>query len=75
MQSICFRVHLKNGVEINFVECGVPEGETECFMEWLVEAQETGLLEIGTKDTHMFIIPMENVAFIERIPDFEDDEE
>ena len=29
----------------------------------------------GTPETVQFFIPMENIAFVERIPDFDEDEE
>ena len=75
MPHICYRVHLVSGQEINCVALGSGEDADECFDEFLEESRENGFLEIGSRETHMFIIPLENVAFIERIPDFDLDEE
>lgn len=75
MSHICFRIHLKDDVEINFVACGCCGDGDECFAESLAESRETGFLELGSMDSHMFIIPTENIAFIERISDYDMDED
>ncbi len=76
MKSVCFSINLTNGDKINIVECYLtPEAEKERFPEWFAEACLTGVLITGTPETRQFIIPMENVLFVERIPDFEEDED
>lgn len=74
MRTVCFCVHLMNGDDINIVETHLdPTDESEVFMERFVEAQRTGLLVTGEEDTHQFIIPYKNIAFVERIPDFDEE--
>ena len=75
MPHVCYRVHLMTGTEINCVALGGCEDADECFEEFLAESRETGYLDIGCKESHMFIIPVENIAFIERIPDYDLDED
>ena len=76
MKSVCFSINLTNGDKINIVECYLtPEAEKERFPEWFAEACLTGVLITGTPETRQFIIPMENVLFVERVPDFEEDED
>ena len=76
MKSVCFSINLTNGDKINIVECYLtPEAEKERFPECFAEACLTGVLITGTPDTHQFIIPMKNVLFVERIPDFDEDED
>ena len=76
MKSVCFSINLTNGDKINIVECYLtPEAEKERFPECFAEACLTGVLITGTPETRQFIIPMENVLFVERIPDFEEDED
>ena len=75
MAQVCYRVHLVSGQEINCVALGDCEDADECFEEFMEESRETGFLEIGCMQSHMFIIPLENVLFIERIPDFDLDED
>ena len=76
MKSVRFCINLTNGDKINIVECYLtPEAENERFPEWFAEACLTGVLITGTPETRQFIIPMENVLFVERIPDFEEDED
>ena len=75
MPHVCYRIHLISGTEINCIAMGNCEEADECFDEFLEESRENGYLEIGSKESHMFIIPVENIAFIERIPDFDLDEE
>ena len=74
MRSVCFCVHLTSGDDINIIECHLnPADESEVFMERFSEARKTGLLVTGEKDTHQFIIPFENIAFVERTPDFDEE--
>ena len=74
MRSVCFCVHLTSGDDISIIEHHLdPTDESEVFMERFSEAQKTGLLVTGEKDTHQFIIPFENIAFVERIPDFDEE--
>lgn len=76
MKSVRFCINLKNGDHINIVECYLTEeAEKERFPQWFAEARATGLLITGTPETVQFFIPMENIAFVERIPDFDEDEE
>ena len=75
MKSVCFSINLTNGDKINVVECYLtPEAEKERFPPCFAEACLTGVLITGTPDTRQFIIPMENVLFVERIPNFDEDE-
>ena len=39
-----------------------------------IDNNKTEILITGTPDTRQFIIPMENVLFVERIPHFDEDE-
>lgn len=65
---------MTSGDDISIIEHHLdPTDESEVFMERFSEAQETGLLVTGEKDTHQFIIPFENIAFVERIPDFDEE--
>lgn len=75
MPHVCYRIHLISGTEINCIAMGSFEEADECFDEFLEESRENGYLEIGSKESHMFIIPVENIAFIERIPDYDLDED
>ena len=75
MKSVCFSINLANGDKINVVECYLtPEAEKERFPQCFAEACLTGVLITGTPETRQFIIPMENVLFVERIPNFDEDE-
>lgn len=73
MKTVCFRIHLKDDAEIDFIACGGCEEGDECFAERLAESTETGFLSLG--DPYTFIIPVWNIDFIERIPDYELDED
>lgn len=75
MPYVCYRVHLLNSTALNCVAMGDCEDADECFEEFLAESRETGFLTIGSMESHMVIIPLENVAFIERIPDYDLDED
>ena len=75
MPHVCYRIHLISGQEINCIAMGTCEEADECFDEFLEGSRKNGYLEIGSKECHMFIIPVENIAFIERIPDYDLDED
>ena len=76
MKSVRFCINLTNGDKINIVECYLTqEAEKERFPQWFAEARITGVLITGTPDTCQFFIPMENILFVERFPDFDEDEE
>ena len=74
MKYVRFCIHLINGDDINIVECFPnPEEVEEEFPKCFAEGITTGVLVTGNEEVHQFIIPMENIMFVERFP--EDDEE
>ena len=76
MKQVCFRIHLTNGQSISVIECFVnPENETERFPQWFTEGCLTGVLITGTPETKQFLIPMKNLLFVERIPDYKEEVE
>lgn len=76
MKKVCYNVHLTNGKILAVVECFEnPDDVKERFPQWFAEAQLTGVLITGTTDTFQFLVPMENVLFVERIPNYGEEEE
>lgn len=76
MRTVRYCLHLINGEEINIIECYLdPNDNTDFLLERYSEARRTGMLVTGEDYTHQFFIPFENIVFVERFPDDEDDEE
>ena len=76
MKQVRFCIHLINNAEINIVECYLdPEDDEEEFPKCFAEGMNTGVLITGNEDTHQFIIPMENILFVERFAPEDDEEE
>ena len=72
MKQVRFCIHLINTAEINIVD---PEDDEEEFPKCFAEGMNTGVLITGNEDTHQFIIPMENILFVERCAPEDDEEE